>query len=93
MPVDRATVESYVAKLNASRKPDEHVKLEQFDAPREFLLSYPNRAVPEGACIDQDFTEIQFALFEERKLTTQIGGGELRDDGRYWMRYEVVEWD
>lgn len=93
MPVERAVVEAYLAKLNAARRPDQGIKLEAFDPPGKFTLSFPNRAMPEGQCIDQDFTDIQFALHEERQIDTNIVGGQLRDDGRYWMRYEVIEWD
>ena len=92
MSLDRAALEAYVAKLNAARKADEQVKVEDH-AEREFVLSYPDRPMPEGACIDSDFTEIQFALFEQKQLTTSIVSGERRDDGRYWMRYEIVVWD
>ena len=94
MPLDRATLDEFVAKVNAKRRPDQPVKVEAYEPPGAFVLSYPERAMPEGQCIDQDFTDIQFALFEERDLTTNIVGGERREeDGRYHMRYEVVEWD
>ena len=94
MPIDRATLEEFVAKVNAARPADLPVKLEAFEAPGRFTLSYPERALPEGQCIDQDFTDIQFALFEGRDIATNIVGG-ARDEasGRYVMLYEVVDWD
>lgn len=93
MPLDRPTLETYVAKLNAQRRAELAIRIESFDEKGRFVLSYPDRAMPEGQCIDQDFTDIQFALFEDRDLSTNIVGGERRDDDRYHMQYEVVVWD
>lgn len=93
MGLDRALLEEHVARLNAARRPDITIRIEAFDDAGRFLLSYPDRVMPEGQCIDQDFTDIQFALFEERGLTTNIVGGEKRDDERYHMQYEIVVWD
>lgn len=93
MTLERATLEAHVAKLNASRRPDHAIRIESFDEAGRFVLSYPDRTMPEGQCIDQDFTDVQFALFEERQLTTNIIGGEKRDDERYHMEYELVVWD
>ena len=93
MPLDRATVEAFVAKLNAQRRPEHAVRLERWEEPARFVLSYPERAMPEGQCIDGDFTDIQFALFEERHVTTNLVGGAKLDDERYHMQYELVEWD
>ena len=93
MTLDRPTLETYVAKLNAQRRPELAIRIESFDEKGRFVLSYPDRAMPEGQCIDQDFTDIQFALFEDRDLSTNIVGGERRDDDRYHMQYELVVWD
>lgn len=93
MPISRETVEEFVAKLNATRRPDHHVKLEEYKAPGEFVLSFPNRPMPPEQCIDQDFSEIQFALHEEKRIDTNIVVGRLLDDERYHMRYQVIEWD
>lgn len=94
MPVAREVVEEFVAKLNAQRRPEHAIALERYDAPGTFVLSFANRAMPEGQCIDSDFTDIQFALHEARKIDTQIVGGRLDEErDRYVMTYEVVEWD
>lgn len=67
--------------------------MESFDGAR-FRLSFPNRAMPEGQCIDQDFTEIQWALHEDRQVVTSIVGGRHDEAAdRYLIDYEVVEWD
>lgn len=48
----------------------------------------------EGQCIDQDFTEIQWALHERAKVFTSIQSGRLDEDTRrYHIEYDVVEWD
>lgn len=91
--LDRKTLEEHVAKLNAQKRPEHAIRIEGFDDAGRFLLSYPDRAMPEGQCIDQDFTDIQFALFEAMDVSTNIVGGERRDDDRYHMQYEVVVWD
>jgi len=93
VPLDRATLDEAVARLNKSRRNDQQVKVESFDGAR-FTLSFPNRAMPEGQCIDQDFTEVQWALHEKDQLVTSIVGGR-HDEAldRYFMDYEVVEWD
>ena len=94
MPIDRATLEEFIAKVNATRPSDKPVQIVAFEPPGKFVLSYPDRAMPEGQCIDQDFTDIQFALFEGRDLATNIVGGQKDEGaGRYVMTYEVVEWD
>lgn len=94
MPIARETVEEFVRKLNAQRRPEHAIALESYQAPGAFALSFPNRAMPEGQCIDSDFTDIQFALHEERKIDTQIVAGKLDEDrDRYVMQYEVVEWE
>lgn len=94
MPLDRATLEEVLAAVNAARPSDKPVVLESFEPKGRFVLSYPERALPEGQCIDQDFTDVQFALFEARDVSTNIVGGARDDaDGRYRMTYEVVEWD
>lgn len=93
MPLDRATLDAALAQLNKARRADQQVRVESFDGAR-FQLSFPNRAMPEGQCIDQDFTEIQFALFEEKDVTTGIVEGKHDPDSdRYVMTYEVTEWD
>lgn len=94
MPIDRATLEEFLAKVNATRPSDKPVRIVSFEPPGRFVLSYPDRAMPEGQCIDQDFTDIQFALFEARDLATNIVGGQKDEDaGQYVMTYEVVDWD
>lgn len=94
MPIDRDTVERHVAQLNALRKPDEHVRLEAYEPPGRFVLSFPNRPVPPEQCIDQDFTEIQFALHEQAKIDTGIQNGRLDEEtDRYVIEYAVIEWD
>lgn len=93
MQLTRALLDDHVTRLNAARRADIAIRIESFEEAGRFVLSYPERAMPEGQCIDQDFTDIQFALFEERALTTNIVGGEKRDDERYHMQYEVVDWD
>jgi hypothetical protein len=94
VPIDISTIEQFVMKLNATRRPDHAVKLESFDPPGTFVLSYPDRPMPPEQCIDQDLSEIQFALLDEKKITTEIVAGALDPtDERYHMRYQVVEWD
>lgn len=94
MPIDRKTLEEHVALVNKDRKADMLVKLESYDPPGRFVLSFPNREMPFGECIDQDFTEIQFALHERAKIDTGIQSGRLDPEtDRYFMEYEVIEWD
>lgn len=91
--LDRALLESHVARMNATRRKEHAIQLVKHEGPR-FTLAFPDREMPEGQCIDQDFTEIQWALHEEDKLTTSIIGGRRDDDeGRYFIDYELVVWD
>ena len=93
MPIEKGVLDAALARVNRGRRNDQLVKLEAHDGAR-FRLSFPNRAMPEGQCIDQDFTEIQWTLHEDDKVTTSIVGGR-HDEGadRYHIDYEVVEWD
>lgn len=94
MPISRETLEEALARLNAQRKADEQVALAEYAAPGRFVLSFPNRSMPEGQCIDQDFTEIQFDLHERARITTGIQGARQEEaSGRFLIEYEVVEWD
>lgn len=94
MPIDRETLDAHVASLNERRPRDKPVLVEAFEPPGRFVLSFPNREVGEGECIDQDFTEIQFDLHERAKITTGIQAGRLDEErDRYVMTYEVIEWD
>lgn len=91
--LDETQVRAHLERMNAARRKDQDVRLESFDGKR-FTLSFPNREMPEGQCIDQDFTEVQWALHEQEKVTTGIQGGRLDEtDGRYHIVYEVIEWD
>lgn len=93
MPLDQAALDAALARVNQVRRPDQKVALESFEGGR-FRLSYPNRAMPEGQCIDQDFTEIQWLLHEKDETVTSIVGGRHDPEtDRYVMDYEVVEWD
>lgn len=93
MPVDRKAIEESLARVNATRPKDLPATLESFEENR-FVLSYPDRAMPDGQCIDQDFSDIQWDLHEHRKVFTNIvGGRQDESSGRYVMEYEVVEWD
>jgi hypothetical protein len=93
MPVQRRAVEESLARINAARPADQQVKLESF-TPQRFVLSFPDRPMPEGQCIDQDFSEIQFALLEQDKVYTGIQGGRQDEaDRRYHIEYAVTEWD
>ncbi|GEM_PF-4387355 len=94
MPLERKTLEDEVARLNLGRRPDERVVLEAYEAPGRFTLSFPDRAMPEGQCIDQDFSEIQFMLHDNAGVDTGIQGGRQDPETRrYHMLYEVIEWD
>lgn len=93
MPLDRAALDDALDRVNRPRRPDQRVRVESFDGAR-FTLSFPNRAMPEGQCIDQDFTEVQWALHEKDALVTSIVGGRHDPEtDRYFMDYELVEWD
>jgi hypothetical protein len=93
VPVEERAVRENLARINAARRPSEAVTLESF-TPQRFVLSFPDRAMPEGQCIDQDFSEIQFALLEHDKVYTGIQGGRLDEDARrYFIEYAVTEWD
>jgi len=92
----RAVLESHVAKLNAARREAEAIVIESYDEAGvgAFVLSFPDMQKGEGECLDQDFTLIQWALFEHEDISTSIIGGERNDaDERYHMRYEAVDWD
>jgi hypothetical protein len=93
MPIDRAVLERNLQRVNGRRKADERVQVEAF-SPQRFALSFPDRAMPEGQCIDQDFSEIQFDLLENDGVYTGIQSGRLDEaTGRYVIEYEVTEWD
>lgn len=94
MPLARDVLEKHVEELNAQRREGEKIRVESYDAPGRFVLSFPDRAMPEGQCIDQDFSEIQFLLHDRVGVDTGIQGGRLDEaTQRYHMTYEVVEWD
>lgn len=94
MPIDRKTLEEHVARINRARPPHLAIKIESYEPPGRFVLSFPDRAMPEGQCIDQDFSEIQFNLHDDEKIDTGIQAGRLDEDARrYVMTYEVIEWD
>ncbi|HEX2021265.1 MAG TPA: hypothetical protein VHH36_01015 [Candidatus Thermoplasmatota archaeon] len=94
MPVERAVVERALAQVNAGRPRGLEARLESFSPPGRFVLSFPPRAMPEGQCIDQDFTDVQFLLLERDSVTTGIQSGRFDDESqRYWIEYDVVEWD
>ena len=94
MPLPRDVLEAQLARLNQARRPEHVVRLVSYEPPGRFVLSFPDRPMPEGACIDQDFTEIQFALHEHAKLFTDLRSGRKDDEtDRYLIEYEVVEWD
>lgn len=93
MNLDAARIQEEVAKLNASRRKDQLVRVERIEGD-QFTLSFPNRAMPEGQCIDQDFTEIQWAIHEKDQTVTSIVGGRHEPaDDRYYIDYELVRWD
>jgi hypothetical protein len=94
MPLPKDLLERNLAKVNQARRPDLAIKLESYEPPGRFVLSFPDRAMPEGQCIDQDFSEIQWALHENEKIDTGIQGGRKDEAlGRYFIDYEVIEWD
>lgn len=93
MPIERSVLEEHVARLNGARRKDQQVEVAAY-APRRFTLSFPNRAMPEGQCIDQDFSEIQFTLHDDAKVDTGIVAGRLDPEtDRYFIEYETIEWD
>lgn len=93
MPLPRAALDENLARVNAARPADLAAKLVEADE-QKFKLSFPERTMPEGQCIDQDFTEIQWKLHEHANVTTSIIGARLdEDEQRYLVEYEVVEWD
>lgn len=93
MPLERPFLEAQLARLNADRKEHERVRLESFE-PGRFVLSFPERQMPEGQCLDQDFTEIQWLLHDTGKVFTNIVGGRKDEDaGRFHIEYEALEWD
>lgn len=93
MPLSKDALEAHVARLNEARRPDERVRVESYEPPGRFVLSFPDRPMPPGQCIDQDFSEIQFALHERDGVFTDLRGGRRDDaEGRYHVEYEVVEW-
>ena len=80
--------------LNVARRPEEKIALESYEAPGKFVLSFPDRVLGEGQCIDQDFSEIQFLLHDRVGIDTGIQGGRLDEETqRFHMAYEVIEWD
>lgn len=94
MPLPRDVLEKTLGRINQARRPDEQVSLVSFEPPGRFILSFPDRPMPEGQCIDQDFSEVQFALHETHGLFTDLRSGRRDDDqARYFIEYEVVEWD
>ena len=94
MPLPKDVLERHVARLNARRRDGEEVRIERYEEPGRFTLSFPDRAMPEGQCIDQDFSEIQFELHGKERIDTGIQGGRQDPEtGRYHIDYDVVEWD
>jgi hypothetical protein len=91
MPLPRALLDEHLARLNARRPPTMPARLESV-SESGFVLSFPERALPEGECIDSDFSDIQWGL-HDAGVTTQIVSARQDDEGRYVLTYEVVEWD
>lgn len=93
MPLPKDVLEAALARLNGTRREEHRVRLESYEPPGRFVLSFPDRPMPEGMCIDQDFSEIQFALLERDRVFTDLRGGRQDEEGRYLIEYDVVEWD
>lgn len=92
MPLEKTALEDTIAALNRERRADHAIRIERYEPPGKFTLSFPDRPMSEGQCIDQDFTAIQFALLETRNVSTDLVSGR-EADGRYLIDYQVVEWD
>ena len=93
MPLPKETLERALARMNEARRPEHQVRLESYEPPGRFVLSFPDRAMPEGQCIDQDFSEVQFGLHEKEGVFTDLRGGRQDEETRrYLIEYEVVEW-
>ncbi len=93
MPLSREALDKNVAQMNAERPKDIPVIVSSAD-PARFQLSFPDRVLPDGQCIDQDFSAIQWLLQADVNVTTGIIGARLDEETRiYHVDYEVVEWD
>ncbi len=85
-------VERTVADINAKRRPD--LKIQIIEAVGdEFVLAIPHEDLPEGQCMDERFSEIQWILHEQ-DVDAGIHGGEFDEDaGAYRVRYKLIHWD
>ena len=92
MLLDKPAVEEALARMNAQRRPEHAIRLLAYEAPGKFTLSFPDRPMPEGECIDQDFSAIQFLLLDAKGISTDLRGGR-EADGRYVIDYEAIDWD
>jgi len=87
----RDALDDALARVNEARHKGAPAQVESAD-PSRFVLSFPNRMTPEGECIDQDFSAIQWIL-HEKGVDTGIQGGRLDEaSDRYFIEYEVIEW-
>lgn len=93
MPIARPQLERVLAELNAKRAPEHAIEVVRVE-PAQFELSFPDVLLGEATCVDEHFTDVQFALSLRENVDTSIVGAKLDEAARrYRVAYEVVEWD
>ena len=93
MPIERAQLERVLGRINLEHRPGQEVRLVAF-SPKGFTLSFFDLPMPEGSCLDEHFTEVQFALNAQEKVDAGIVGARYDEaERRYLVEYEVIEWD
>lgn len=93
MPLAKEQLARVLAELNAKRSPEHAIEVLRF-APQAFELSFPDVLLGEATCVDEHFTDVQFALSVREKVDTSIVGAKVDEDARrYAVAYEVIEWD
>ncbi len=81
-----------VDELNAKRPEELAIRVAEAKDD-EFVLVYPHEDLPEGQCMDERFTEIQWIL-HDKDVDAGIHGGEFDEDEQlYRIRYKIIHWD
>ncbi|MHB8606389.1 MAG: hypothetical protein ACYDCK_14160 [Thermoplasmatota archaeon] len=92
MTLERAALEAALAHVNGDRREADRARVAAF-APTRFTLEFPDVALPDGRCVDEDFVAVQFALKESANLDSGIVGARFDEEARrYFVEYEIISW-
>lgn len=93
MPLAREQLDRVVAALNAGRPLEHAIEVVSF-GKGTFELSFADVPLGDASCVDEHFTDVQFALSVHEKVDTSVVGAKHDESARrYLVAYEVIEWD